>query len=189
MLAREARRVLGDEVSPLVVADALRHLGDTLLVRLVPALEMRLKRTEQHDKICLADHSLRASWLQEIVPLDPAALISAPQKLVPLAGRLAESVVGATLSTIRGLDLSHWPARGEAPEVDFVLSIGLKRIPLEVKYQRRIDPRRDVGGLLSFLDREADMAPFGLLVTREDVTAVDDPRIVALPLASLMLLV
>ncbi len=105
-----------------------------------------------------------------------------------IAGHLAESTVGATLSTIGGLDLAHYPQRGTEPEVDFVLTIGTYRIPVEVKYQAAIDPVRDVAGLNAFLAKAVNRAPFGVLVTRTDGDSMPDPRIVALPLSSLMLL-
>ncbi len=187
-LAREAQGSLGVEVSPSMVLEHLELLADTLLVRLIKALELRLKREQRRDKICLADHALRASWLKEIVPLDPEVLAGAPH-LAPLAGHLAESAVGATLKTIRGLDVAHRPARERVPELDYVLTLGRQRIPLEVKYQRRLDPRRDTVALKAFLDQEANEATFGLIITQSDVEQPEDPRLVALPLPSLMLLI
>jgi predicted AAA+ superfamily ATPase len=79
-------------------------------------------------------------------------------------------------------------ARGDQPEIDFVLTIGTKRIPLEVKYQKRIDPLRDTEGLRTFLEKSVNNAPFGILVTLTDTEEVVDPRIVTLPLSTLMLL-
>ena len=187
MLAREVQRALQANVGPQRILQYLRFLGETLLLRLVPPLEIRLKRTRGFAKICLADHGLRASWLQEIVPLDPVSLSTAPH-LQLLAGRLAESVAGATLAAIANLDLSHLPARGGDPEVDFVLTVGALRIPLEVKYQRTVDPLRDTEALRTFLERTANNASFGLLITQVDTDVVRDPRIVTLPLSSLMLL-
>lgn len=108
--------------------------------------------------------------------------------LTSLAGRIAESVVGATLSTIPQLDLAHLPKRGGDPEVDFVLTIGTKRIPLEIRYQRRIDPLADTESLRTFLEKSVNNAPFGLLICQTDIEPIDDPRIVCLPLSSLMLL-
>ncbi|MCP4656469.1 MAG: DUF4143 domain-containing protein, partial [bacterium] len=192
LLAREAQRSLTTEVSPLQVREYLRYLDDSLLVRLITGLELRLKKEKRHNKICLADHGLRASWLGEAVPLVAEDLAKVPH-LTVLAGHLAESIVGATLLTIRGLDIAHRPATDAAPEIDFVLTLGMKRIPLEVKYQRRIDPRRDTRALRAFLDDELNQASFGLLVTPAEVEGLErgasgDPRFVALPLASLMLL-
>ncbi len=86
------------------------------------------------------------------------------------------------------LGLTHVPARPAEPEIDVVLTIGTRRIPLEVKYQRRIDPLADTDGLRTFIERSVNNAPFGVLVTQADETPVLDPRIIALPLSSLMLL-
>jgi len=187
LLAREAGRALSSDVGPQRARNHLDCLAGTLLLRLIEPLEIRLKKKRGGVKICLCDHALRASWLQEIVPLDPPGLEREPH-LTTLAGHIAESVVGATLSTIAGLDLAHLPESGGEPEVDFVLTVGTKRIPLEVKYQRRVDPLRDTEGLRTFIEKSVNNAPFGILVTQVEAPEVIDPRIVALPLSSLMLL-
>lgn len=186
-LAREAQRVLQANVGVQRIQAYLRFLGDTLLLRLIPPLEIRLKRKRGSPKLCLVDHGLRASWLQEEIPLDPRKLHEQPE-LTVVAGHLAESVTGAVLSTITGLDIAHFPERHGEAEVDFILTIGVKRIPVEVKYQARIDPMRDTEGLRSFVEKAVNNAPFGLLITQADAPAVVDPRVVALPLSSLMLL-
>ncbi len=67
------------------------------------------------------------------------------------------------------------------------MTIGEKRIPLEVKYRRRIDPHRDTIGLRSFLERTHYNAPFGILVTMGDDISIPDPRIVSVSLPSLLL--
>jgi predicted AAA+ superfamily ATPase len=121
------------------------------------------------------------------VPLDPEDLQSQPH-LFALAERIAESVAGATLSTIAQLDLAHLPARRGEPEVDFVLTIGTRRIPVEVRYQRRLEALADTEGLRTFLEKSANSAPFGILVSQTDDESVQDPRIVCLPLSTLMLL-
>jgi predicted AAA+ superfamily ATPase len=184
-LAREAQRALSANVGPQRITHYLRFLGDTLLLRLVP-LEIRLKQRRGGPKICLADHGLRASWLQEVIPLDPEALAN-DIHLTTLAGRIAESVVGATLATVNGLDVAHLPERKGEPEIDFVLTIGTQRIPLEVKYQRKIDPLRDTEGLRTFIEKAENNAYFGLLVTQVPIEVLD-PRIVVLPLSTLMLI-
>lgn len=185
--ARETQRVLAANVGVRRVQAYLRCLADTLLLRLVAPLEIRLKRRRGSPKICLVDHGLRASWLQERIPLDPSRLREQPD-LTPVAGHLAESITGSVLSTIAGLDLAHFPERQGEPEVDFVLTIGTHRIPVEVKYQARIDPMRDTEGLRTFIEKTVNHAPFGLLITQGSTPNVEDPRIVALPLSSLMLL-
>jgi predicted AAA+ superfamily ATPase len=187
LLAREVQRALSANVGVERMRQYLRFLGDTLLLRLIEPLEIRLKKRRASPKICLADHGLRASWLQETVPIDANGLEREPH-LAALAGHVAESVTGAALATISGLDLSYLPERGEQPEIDFVLTIGTRRIPLEVKYQRRVDPLAHTEGLRTFLEQRSNNAPFGVLVTLTDSEAVVDPRIVCLPLSSLLLL-
>jgi len=187
LLAREAQRVLQANVGTLRVQAYMKFLANSLLIRLVEPLEIRLKKKRGAPKICLVDHGLRASWLQEIVPLAPGALSAAPE-LYDLAGHIAESVTGTTLLAIGGLDLAHFPPRPTEPEVDYVITIGTLRIPMEVKYRRRIDPRLDTEGLRTFLERTSYHAPFGILVTQDDSATVTDPRIVCLPLSSLMML-
>ena len=165
----------------------LNLLADTLLVRLVPPLEARRRKNRGGAKLCLADHALRACWLREQIPLAPAELAERPE-LTTQAGHLAESVFGAAASTVSGLDVSHQPARGADPEVDFVLTVGVRRVPVEIKYRRRIDPHRDTIGLRSFLEKTANDAAFGVLVTQDSAGIVDDPRIVSLPLSTFLLL-
>ena len=164
-----------------------RFLDDTLLIRLVEPLELRLKRQRGNRKVCLSDHSLRASWLQEIVPLTPDGLHAAPH-LSDLAGHMAESIAGYFLGAIPGLDLAWFPERGAEREVDFVITVGEYRIPMEIKYRRHIDGHRDTLGIRSFLEKTVYNAPFGLLVTLTDDVAITDPRIVTLPLSSLLLM-
>jgi predicted AAA+ superfamily ATPase len=167
------------------ILNYLRFLDGTLLIRLIPPLEIRLKRKKSPPKISLCDHALRASWLQEIIPLDPGGLTANPH-LTDLAGHLAESTLGYFLASIPNLDIAHFPVRGAEPEVDFVLTIGTKRIPVEVKYRKRIDPYEDTRGLRAFLERTVYNAPLGLLVTLDDDVEVKDPRIISISLSSLL---
>lgn len=169
------------------VLSYLHFLNNTLLIRLIQPLEIRLKRRKGHPRICLCDHSLRASWLQEVIPITVAGLRAAPH-LHDLAGHLAESIVGYFLGTIPGLDLAWFPERGEEPEVDFVLTVGEHRILLEVKYRLQIDGHRDTLGLRAFLEKTVYNAPFGILVTLTDEVTVHDPRIITLSLSSLLLM-
>jgi predicted AAA+ superfamily ATPase len=163
-------------------------LDDSLLIRLVEPLEIRRKKPKGYAKLCLCDHALRASWYQEIIPLTPEALQRSPH-LSDLAGRIAESVVGYYLRTIPSLDLAWHPHRSSVePEVDFILTVGEHRIPLEVKYRQQIDWLRDTKGMRFFLEKAVYNAPFGILVTLTDDVTVLDPRIVALPLSSLLLM-
>ncbi len=186
-LADETRLALNANISGQRVTHYLKFLSDTLLLRLIPPLEIRLKRRRGSSKICLVDHGLRSSWLQEHIPLTPETLAKYPE-LAAIAGHIAESVFGSVASTISGLDIAHLPDRGLDREVDFVLTVGYQRVPVEIKYQRRIHALHDTTGLRSFVEKSVNNAPFGLLITQDDSAIVDDPRIVSMPLSTFMLL-
>jgi len=181
----EIRQALAANIGWSRILTYMRFLDGTLLVRLIPAMELRLKKRKAPAKICLSDHSLRASWLQEIVPLDAEGLNANPH-LTDIAGHLAESVLGYFLASVPNLEIAHFPARGAEPEVDFVLTVGTRRIPVEVKYRKRIDPHDDTRGLRAFVEKTVYNAPFGLLVTLEDDVRVPDPRIIPVSLSALL---
>lgn len=182
----EIKRVMHANIGWQRILAYLKFLDGTLLIRLIRPLELRLKRQKGASRLCLCDHALRAAWLQEKVPLTPSALGRSPDLSV-LAGRIAESVAGYFLGSIVGLDVAHFPERGAEPEVDFVLTVGEQRIPVEVKYRRSLD-YRDTIGLRAFIEKAHYNAPFGILVTLADEPGSDDPRIVSIPLSSLLLM-
>jgi len=184
-LAKEAGRTLGADVGAQRIRHYLDFLDGSLLLRTIEPLEIRLKKRRGNNKLCLCDHAIRAAWLQEVIPLDTTALDRAPH-LYDLAGRIAESTTGYFFASLTGLPVAHLPERGAEPEVDFVLTIGEKRIPVEVKYRRVIDSLADTIGLRTFLEKAVNNAPFGLLITRDDTPAVTDPRIVTVPLPALL---
>ena len=183
----EIRQALAANVGWNRVLSYLSFLDGALLIKRIHPLEIRLKRRKGNSKLCLCDHGLRASWLQEVIPLDPTQLKAYPH-LADLAGHLAESIVGYFLAGLPHLDVAHFPERPTEPEVDFVLTVGEHRIPLEVKYRQHIDPNRDTLGLRAFLEKTVYNAPFGVLITMNDGFAVSDPRIVSLPLSSFLLM-
>ena len=162
-------------------------LADTLLIRLLPWPVLNVKNPRDAIKICLADHTLRASWLQERVPLAPDAMAASPE-LTTLAGHMAQSVLGTTASLIRGLDTDRVPTPPREPGLDFVLTVGDQQIPVQVKYRRSIDPVRDTQGIRAFVEKPAKRALFGLLITPADTPVIHDPCIVAMPLSTFMLL-
>ena len=182
----EIRRALTGNIGWQRILTYLKFLDGTLLIRLVEPLELRLKKKRSPPKLCLCDHSLRASWLQEIVPIDPEGL-NQQEHLRDIAGRIAESAAGYYLKSLANLDVAHFPERSAEPEVDFVLTIGEQRIPLEVKYRARIT-WEDTRGLRSFIEKAVYNAPFGVLVTLTDEVATDDPRLVSIPLSTLLLM-
>lgn len=182
----EIRQALHANIGPQRILTYLKFLDGTLLLRLVEPLEIRLKRRRTGRKICLCDHALRAAWLQEVVPLAPEQLDSATH-LQDLAGHIAESTAGYFLCAVKNLDVAHFPERGHEQEVDFVLTIGDQRIPVEIKYQSRISFAETVG-LRAFIEKAHYNAPFGLLITKNEEGASDDPRIVSMPLSTLLIL-
>lgn len=182
---RELQQSLAANIGWSRVLDYLKFLDGTLLLQLVPPLELRLKKKKSPAKICVCDHALRAAWLQESIPLAPGQLVTNPH-LADLAGRIAEGVLGYQLTTVPNLEVAHLPARDGEPEVDFVLTIGTRRVPIEVKYRRRIDPVDDTRGLVSFLERSHNNASFGLLVTLEEGVQIRDPRILTLSLSQML---
>jgi predicted AAA+ superfamily ATPase len=181
----EIREALAGNIGWQRILSYLGFLDGTLLIRLIPPLELRLKRRKSPAKVCLCDHALRASWLQEVVPLDPDDLAANPH-LTDLAGHIAESILGYFLAAIPNLEVAHFPARGAEPEVDFVLTVGTRRIPVEVKYRRRIDPHEDTRGLRAFLEKSVYNAPLALLVTLMDDVEIPDPRIIPISLSTLL---
>lgn len=185
---RELHSRLSPNISWQDVLTQLQLLNDTLLIQLVPPMELRLKGQKGNtDKICLVDHSLRASWLREKVPLTPEGLQKAPHQ-AHLAGFLAENIAGYFLSSIPSLDVTWFPARKTEPEVDLMITIGYHNIPIEVKYRHTIRDGRDTKNLRAFLDKPVYDAPFGILLTLTDDVQIRDKRIVALPLSSLLLM-
>lgn len=187
VFVQEIRQALQGNIGYARILNYLKFLDGALLLRLVAPLELRLKRRKGNLKLCLCDHGLRASWLQEKVPLSPVALQGHPE-FADLAGHLAESIVGYFLCGLPHLDLAHFPERAIEPEVDFVLTVGEHRIPMEIKYRQRIDPNRDCLGLKAFIEKTVYKAPFGILVTMHDGVQIPDPRIIPVSLPSLLLM-
>ncbi len=183
---REIRRSMQADIGWQRVRNYLKFLDATLLLRMIEPLELRLKKRRGAAKLCLCDHALRAAWLQEVIPLAPEQLDQHPH-LSDLAGHIAESAVGYFFGSINFLGVAHFPERPAEREVDFVLTVGVQRIPVEVKYRRQID-HQDTAGLRSFLEKSYYNAPFGILVTLAEEAASEDPRIVSLPLSTLLLM-
>lgn len=185
-LAREANAQSGGGIGSHRIKHYLDFLDSSLLIRAIKPHEIRLKKKKGYDKLCLCDHAIRSAWLQEVIPLDPAKLDAVPH-LCDLAGHIAESIAGYLLASLPNLDIAHLPERGDAPEVDFIAIIGDHRIPIEIKYRGRIDESRDTHGLKVFIEKKVNNAPFGLLVTRNYESEVSDPRIICVPLKTLLI--
>jgi len=186
-IAEEIASILPFGVTEKMVAESVRFLVDSMLVHEVPPLELLLKKQSHPAKLCLCDHFVRNAWLQETVPIAPGELAAVQKATATLAGHVIESVLGYYLMGIPGLELAWFPERPNEPEVDFVVTIGLKRIPIEVKYRRGPLSREDAKGLRAFCAKEHYNAPFGLLITQKESRKIDD-SVRALPASDLILL-
>ena len=182
----ELKQTLDANIGCQRILSYFNYLDGALLIRIVPPLEVRLKKRKGNSKLCIVDHALRQAGWERWFRLT-RRLAETPH-LADVAGRFAESVAGAFLGGIPHLDLAHFPERTAEPEIDYILTVGEKRILLGVKYRRGIDPRRDSLGLRFFLEKTAYNAPFGVLVTMEDDLQIPDPRVVPISLRSLLLM-
>lgn len=184
-LTQEIQTALHANIGAQRVRTYLKFLSDTLLIRLVQPLEIRLKKKKNDPKICLADHSLRASWLQEYIPMQFQNEDN-NQDVATMAGFMAESITGALFSSISGLDLSHLPAHNHDPEIDFIITIGDQRIPIEVKYRNTIRAEH-YKGLDWFISKPVNRAPFGILITKNETSSIND-KVITIPLKNLLVL-
>jgi len=184
-IREEVQNVLGQDVPQNAVRNAIRFLADALLVHEVSPMEALSKRQSHSPKLCLCDHYVREAWLQENLPVSIAALAAAREEICAAAGHLIESDIGYYLKGIPGLNVSWFPTRGEEPELDFVLTIGLKRIPIEVKYRRGAAKAEHLRGLQSFCGLAKYNASFGLLIT-QDTSGIIADNIIALPAYALL---
>lgn len=184
-IREEVQNLLGSGVREQAVADALRFFSDALLLHKIPPLEALAKKQSHAPKLCLCDHFVRQSLLQEQIPLSPRRLARAHQSVSTLAGHLIESDIGYFLKGIGGVDVSWFPKRHNEPEVDFVLTIGMQRIPIEIKYCRRKPSRNELEGIKAFCSQSKYNATFGLLVT-QDLAGVIDDCVIAIPAPTLM---
>ena len=78
------------------------------------------------------------------------------------------------------------PATTTSLEVDFVVTIGAHRIPLEVKYRHDAARPKYFEGLHHFIEKKAYGAPFGLLVCQEPGPERD--QIIQIPAWTFLLL-
>ena len=182
----EIKQRMGVHTDWQSILNYLHLLDNSLLLRLIAPLELRLKRQHEASKLCLCDHALRASWLQEMIPLTETGLSVNPH-LASLAGHIAESAVGYFISSLLPFGISHFLARNTEPEVDFILTVGDQHIPVEVKYRKKVD-FSDIHGLLNFIERPHYNAPFGLLITQTESIEINEPRIVQIPLSTFLLM-
>ncbi|MEY2724673.1 MAG: hypothetical protein RLZZ458_540 [Planctomycetota bacterium] len=185
-LNEEITKRFGVGVTSNQVNAAIDYLENTLLIRLLRPLEISRKRQSSPPTICLCDHFIRYALLREQIPLTPWQLATANESVMTQAGHLVEGIVGNLFAGTQGINAAFFPERQDEPEVDIVLSIGMKHLPIEVKYRRRRGAA-DLAGLRSFRSRKYYEADFGLLITQDEHGQIEE-GILAIPAKSLLLL-
>ncbi|MFN5534620.1 MAG: ATP-binding protein, partial [Planctomyces sp.] len=185
-LVEELSQRTGSGVSEKQVHAAVAYLENTMLVRLLKPLEISRKRQPSGPTICLCDHFIRYALLREQIPLVPSRLRKTTETVATQAGHLMEGIVGSFFAGTEGVNASFFPAREQEPEIDVVLSIGMKHLPIEVKYRRQLKPA-DLDGLRSFRGRKHYEADVGLVITQEQSGEVED-GVIAVPARTLLLL-
>lgn len=186
-ICQEINKVLQSQFKSTQVDNAIQFLVDAMLVHRIEPLEVALKKRANGAKLCLCDHFVREAWLQERVPMTRQVLAGSTQTVSTLAGHVMESVIGYYLKGIAGLDVAWLPAREheQQPEIDYVLTIGLKRVPIEVKYVRGKLSKRHFAPLERFCSNPKYNAAFGLLITQETSGRLTD-SVIALPAAAFL---
>ncbi|MGW8255847.1 MAG: ATP-binding protein [Thermoguttaceae bacterium] len=180
-IINEINRIYDDaNVRKVDIQASLQYLADSMLISLVPSLEIGKKRQSAGEKICLCDHFIRQACLQEVVPISPRLLEDAHESVSTLAGQIIESIIGYNLKTISDLEIAWFPARRTEPEIDYVLTMGLKRLPIEVKYRRGKPKNGDLAGIKKFCSQEKYNAEFGLVITQEYAGAIGN-NVIAIP--------
>jgi predicted AAA+ superfamily ATPase len=184
-LGSQITAVLGSGIKHSAVEDSIQFLDDAMLIHRIPPLELLLKKQTNPAKLTLCDHFVRNAWLQETIPISPGGLAQATQAVATNAGHLVESIIGYQLTGIPTLEVAWFPERTNEPEVDFVLTLGLKRLPMEMKYQggSRSGDRK---GIAAFCSKPHYAAEFGLLITREESGDLNGST-VAVPASHLLL--
>lgn len=101
-------------------------------------------------------------------------------------GRIAETLVHNTIRLFPGIsDVSYYREPRGKEEIDFVVRVGSRVVPIEVSYQSQVDTRRR-NTLRSFIKEHGKRDSFGILVTKE--TRNIKPPIFEMPLPFFLLM-
>jgi len=176
-LQSEIAKSTGASINDDQLHGLLAMFDNSMLVRIIHPSQHRLAGAKTQIKPCLCDHTIRAAWLAEEVSLYE----STPNE--DMAGSIVEGMVGYLLSSIDGIGVSYLPAKGEQGEIDYIIEIGDKHIPVEVKYQNSL-PK--FTALKYYINKPVNNAPFGLVVTKHDSWIRDN--IIAIPFKNFLLL-
>ncbi len=176
-IVQEVHKNTSQNPKPSQIRDIIDFFMESLLINVIEPFEHRLKRTKDRIRICLCDHAIRASWLKERIPL------YGDNVNTDLAGHIIESIIGNYLSTVDGLGISFLPSNKNTGEVDLIMGIGDKHIPIEIKYQN--NPKL-TNGIKEFMTKKTNNAPFGIIITKKDSWISDE--LIAIPARQFLLL-
>jgi predicted AAA+ superfamily ATPase len=173
------------EITQKDIIQALQYFEDSMLMCKIAPLEIGARRQRHGYKLCLCDHFLRQANLQEKIPISPSSLINVNEVVSTMAGHIIEGLIGYALHSIPAMDIAWFPERRNEPELDFVLTMGLKGLPIEVKYKRNRPKNGDLAGLRSFCCQKKYNAEFGLLITQEYTGPIGD-NVIAIPASTFL---
>ncbi|MDR1923794.1 MAG: AAA family ATPase [Planctomycetaceae bacterium] len=177
-LCREIEISTGTHLNFEQLNAILNFFDNSMLFKMIRPPLYRMATAKNRIKPCLCDHAIRAAWIAEEVQLYGDSVNA------DIAGRIAEGIVGYLLASIDGiLDVNYLPPHNGDGEIDFVLAIGDKHIPIEVKYQNTVTPPNN---LKKYINKKIHNAPFGIVITKNDAYVND--QIIAIPLKQFLLL-
>jgi predicted AAA+ superfamily ATPase len=167
----------GDSINNDQLYELLDFFDNSMLIRIIKTSQHRYAGAKTQVKPCLCDHSIRAAWLEDVSLYE-----STPNS--DMAGGIVEGMVGYLLSSIDGISVSYLPPKGDQKEIDYIIEIGDKHIPVEVKYQN--DLPRQFDAIEHYLDKPVNNASFGIVVTKTQSEVKE--RIIAIPFKTFLLL-
>ena len=163
------------------IQNYLNYLEKAFLISKSPFYSKNMRTRERNPKkIYISDTGIRNTILNQgsaRIAEDPAEMGKIVQTVVhDHAKRLKFNLESGALSTTT----YYWK---KDKEVDIVIEINQKPIPIEVKYSNSID-KSDISGLISFQKKFKN--PFGIVITKDRLELVEN--IIYIPYWLFMLL-
>ncbi|HEX9664524.1 MAG TPA: ATP-binding protein [Patescibacteria group bacterium] len=159
----------------VTLTEALPLLLQTELIRKVERFTgkpVRLRST--HAKLYAADLVLMQGITKIITSLEGEE-----------RGRVAETLAHNVIRLFPGVsDVSYYREPSGKREVDFIVRVGSRMMPIEIAYQNQLDNKHRIA-IRTFLEAHGKPNSFGILVTKED-WKIDQP-ILEMPLSLFLL--
>lgn len=159
----------------VTLTEALPLLLQTELIRKVERFTgkpVRLRST--HAKLYAADLVLMQGITKILTSLEGEE-----------RGRVAETLAHNIIRLFPGIsDISYYREPSGKQEVDFVVRVGSRMVPIEIAYQNQIDNQHR-GSIRAFLEAHVKQSGFGLLVTKAN-WKIEQP-IIEMPLSLFLL--